>query len=270
MPMASITVTDQSTVQHTSMSQQQQQQQQKQPDLNKQSQQHGTMISTVLAGIVAGGCGVLVGHPFDTLKVRLQVKQKRKAVEPLSVKPSPTNVTYVRSLYRGIWPPLATTGIMQSISFALFENAKSYLLQWDLTSFSSILSGPSKNLPYTSQTSTSTSSKSTNNWWLSDDECGYLKRVFLAGAIAGSLMTPITCPIIFVKLQQQAATKKNVLEVCKDIVRKRGIGAFYRGIGLCIILDGFGRGMYMILTISDHYVLHFSHLCCSHYLLHTK
>ena len=76
-------------------------------------------------------------------------------------------------------------------------------------------------------------------------------------------MTPITCPIIFVKLQQQAATKKNVLEVCKDIVRKRGIGAFYRGIGLCIILDGFGRGMHtfnnmsLTLTISNRCVILF-------------
>ena len=232
MPAASIAIDEETTIKQPSKQQGQQQQ-----------PQHGTMLSTVLAGIVAGGCGILVGHPFDTLKVRLQVKQKRKAVDPFApVKPTPTNVTYVRSLYRGIWPPLATTGIMQSISFAIFENAKSHLLYRDLTSFSSFFSGR-KDFPYTAIQSTS-SSKTSNSWWFSDTECEHLKRVFLAGATAGSLMTPITCPIIFVKLQQQAATKKNVLEVCKDIYRRRGIGAFYRGIGLCMILDGFGRGMY--------------------------
>ena len=168
--------------------------QQSQPMDQQQPPQHGTVRSTVLAGIFAGGCGVLVGHPFDTLKVRLQVKQKRKVVEPLSVKPSPTNITYVRSLYRGIWPPLATTGIMQSISFAIFENAKSHLSYRDLTSISSFFSGR-KDVPYTVQ---STASKKSNDWWLNDAECGYLKRVFLAGAVAGTSMTPITCPIIFV------------------------------------------------------------------------
>jgi hypothetical protein len=36
------------------------------------------IISSCVAGSFAGACGIFIGHPFDTLKVQLQVSREVK------------------------------------------------------------------------------------------------------------------------------------------------------------------------------------------------
>ena len=60
------------------------------------------------AGCFAGASGVLIGHGFDTLKVQAQVGQKTSSASLLQ-------------LYRGILPPLLTTGAMRSVYFGVYE-----------------------------------------------------------------------------------------------------------------------------------------------------
>jgi hypothetical protein len=77
-----------------------------------------------VAGILAGVAGVVVGHPFDTVKVRMQTGDLQRA------QPFPSEVVQrsllkrATSLYRGILPPLLTTGCLQSLSFGVFENSR--------------------------------------------------------------------------------------------------------------------------------------------------
>ena len=149
-----------------------------------------------------------MGHPFDSMKVRLQLQQSKRA--PVTQTPTSNSL---RSLYRGIWPPLLTTGIMQSISFGIFEKTKNALLLRDLSSFATAVAGDT--------CPTFAAGR--------EAEKGYIARVFLAGATAGSLLTPITCPIVMIKLQQQAATKKGVIDAAREIFKTRGIAAFYKG-----------------------------------------
>jgi solute carrier family 25 carnitine/acylcarnitine transporter 20/29 len=72
-----------------------------------------TGISCV-SGLVAGLSGVLVGHPFDTLKVRMQTGVRG---HPLTL----------FSVYRGAGPPLLTTGAVQAMNFGLFSFFKEAL-----------------------------------------------------------------------------------------------------------------------------------------------
>ena len=67
-----------------------------------------------VSGVIAGGTGVLVGHGFDTLKVRSQVGAADGALS-------------VAVLYRGILPPLITTGAARALYLGIFENAKRML-----------------------------------------------------------------------------------------------------------------------------------------------
>ena len=67
-----------------------------------------------VSGVIAGGTGVLVGHGFDTLKVRSQVGAADGALS-------------VAVLYRGILPPLITTGAARALYFGIFENTKRML-----------------------------------------------------------------------------------------------------------------------------------------------
>jgi len=69
---------------------------------------------SVASGLVAGLAGVLVGHPFDTIKVRMQT----------GVKGQPPTL---RGVYRGVGPPLLTTGAVQAVNFGLFSTFKGAL-----------------------------------------------------------------------------------------------------------------------------------------------
>lgn len=76
-------------------------------------------ISSFIAGSIAGASGVLVGHPFDSLKVRMQVGQNYQVKQ--------WNADVIRQLYRGISPPLVSVGGIAAINFALYESFKSFL-----------------------------------------------------------------------------------------------------------------------------------------------
>uniref|UniRef100_A0A0G4I039 Mitochondrial carrier protein n=1 Tax=Chromera velia CCMP2878 TaxID=1169474 RepID=A0A0G4I039_9ALVE len=65
------------------------------------------------AGWVAGSIGVLVGHPLDTMKVRMQMG-----------KAASCNKYPVTTLFNGLTPPLLVSGILQAVVFGTFETSK--------------------------------------------------------------------------------------------------------------------------------------------------
>ena len=64
-----------------------------------------------LIGFTAGACGVVVSHPFDTIKTALQTRK------PIEMKPS--------VLYRGIGPAIIGVGWEKSVVFSTYHIAKS-------------------------------------------------------------------------------------------------------------------------------------------------
>ena len=118
-----------------------------------------------VSGVVAGGSGVIAGHAFDTLKVQAQAGQKAP--------PAPRDPGLMASaraflkLYRGIVPPLLSTGAVRSFYFGVFENVKA-----------TVRSG-------------------------SSDAQMPLSEMFTAGAITGGLVAPVTAPFVVLKLRQQ-------------------------------------------------------------------
>ena len=77
------------------------------------SQSIYALKSSVLAGYAAGCCGLIIGHPLDTMKVHLQTNSS----SPLILK----------NVYNGIIPPLLTIGAVQSLNFAIYDNVRRYL-----------------------------------------------------------------------------------------------------------------------------------------------
>ena len=73
-----------------------------------------------ISGLIAGACGVFVGHPFDTMKIRLQVGDVRKEAS--------VGAKSVRELYRGLIPPLCTAGLTQFAVFTIYEHTKLQLM----------------------------------------------------------------------------------------------------------------------------------------------
>ncbi len=62
------------------------------------------------SGLVAGIVGVLTGYPLDTLKVKMQVYGNTASLLDGAATNTKNPVTVIRHLFRGVLPPLATTG----------------------------------------------------------------------------------------------------------------------------------------------------------------
>jgi hypothetical protein len=73
----------------------------------------------IIAGGVSGMAGVIIGHPFDTVKVLMQTDSKYKS--PVQCLRSVVKSDGLRSLYNGILPPLAIATAINAILFFSFE-----------------------------------------------------------------------------------------------------------------------------------------------------
>ncbi|CAK8986333.1 Mitochondrial substrate carrier family protein S (Carnitine/acylcarnitine translocase) (CAC) (Solute carrier family 25 member 20 homolog B) [Durusdinium trenchii] len=168
-------------------------------------------MAPVGAGSVAGAASVLVGHPFDSLKTKLQVGS------PLSTVLSTERgaVATLQQLYRGVGPPLFTVGLVQSVNFTLYEFFKHKLLLKERASKAHV----------------------SDNY--------YLTRVFMAGACGGAGLAVLTNPISLVKVQQQVATEEGMLQCARHLWRKQGPRVFFRAFGPTLAMEILGRGVYI-------------------------
>ena len=88
-------------------------------DNNNNNNETWTRIRKFIAGYVSGACLVLAGHPFDTIKVRMQsegsASKRFNGVVDCVLKT--VKHEGIRGLYKGMGAPLAMTGGINSILF---------------------------------------------------------------------------------------------------------------------------------------------------------
>lgn len=72
-----------------------------------------------VAGVFSGIGKLTVGHPFDTVKVRLQTSQKSQFSGPLECVAQTVRKEGVRGLYKGATPPLIGWMFMDSLYMSL-------------------------------------------------------------------------------------------------------------------------------------------------------
>ena len=183
-----------------------------------------SLSSSFFAGSFAGACGIFIGHPFDTLKVRMQVNRSLT---------TPTfNSQLLKQLYRGIMPPLLTAGAMQSILFLNYEYFRVVLRRSDWSQyFSADRRGGGSEVLHCVD---------------SDGGKSHLSIAFIAGCLSGSLLATISTPISFVKIQQQVASESGIVAVGKEYVRQNGVRSLYRGATCQVMLESPGRGIYLV------------------------
>ena len=146
----------------------------------------------VAAGWFAGAAGVLIGHAFDTAKVQAQVGKSSGGS--------------LLTLYRGILPPLLTTGATRSLYFGVYE--------WVKPHAAAALCRPTQDLT----------------------------TVFVAGAGTGFLTAPATAPIQRLKLVQQIEGGS----LRSTFSRLMASGTLARGLGLHMTLETIGSGCYLV------------------------
>ncbi|KAM4737171.1 solute carrier family 25 member 45 [Anableps anableps] len=153
-----------------------------------------------IAGSISGAVGIAVGHPLDTVKVRLQAKSVYKGIFDCVAK------TYLNEGFHGFFKgmsfPVLTTGLANSVVFGSYSNALDYLSQSDCS------------LP---------------------SHCKQVSslQVFTAGCFSGIVQVLVCAPIDLVKVRLQGQTTaeryRGPIHCVAVILQQEGFRGLYRG-----------------------------------------
>ncbi|OMH84190.1 Mitochondrial basic amino acids transporter [Zancudomyces culisetae] len=179
----------------------------------RQDQQKKILPSGIVefaSGTMGGWAQVVVGHPFDTLKVRMQTQTVPTMYKnSLDCLKSTVKNEGVLGLFKGVGSPLIGIGFCNAVVFS----ANGFFLQ-QFKSF-----------------------RNSNELGLADKA--------ISGGLAGGVMAFTTCPVelVKVKLQTQymvtneAERYKGVFDCGVRIFKENGIKGLYRGLGVTIIRE---------------------------------
>lgn len=160
------------------------------------------------AGCLGGCAGILVGHPLDTIKVRMQTQDYRNPVYRSAWHCFRTMVKTesVSGLYKGMSSPMAGVAVVNAIVFGVFGNVQ-------------------RNL----------------------SEPESLKSYFISGAIAGLSQSIIASPMELIKTRLQIQTKqlyRNPFHCLVMINRQEGIRGVLKGLNVTAVREVIGYGVY--------------------------
>ncbi|EXJ77224.1 hypothetical protein A1O3_10382 [Capronia epimyces CBS 606.96] len=191
-----------------------------------------------VAGVFSGIAKLSVGHPFDTIKVRLQTAEKKRFNGPLDCLLQTLRKEGARGLYKGATPPLLGWMAMDSVmlgSLTLYRR----LLHENV--FTNPMLRPTKSAAELAKEKLPTVGHG------------------IAGIMAGSTVSFIAAPVEHVKARlqiQYAAHKKDRLysgpiDCTKKIFKTHGIRGVYHGLCATLIFRSFfffWWGSYDIIT----------------------
>ena len=137
----------------------------------------------------------------------------------------------IRALYSGVTGPLLTTGILQSLNFAIYDSVRRVLYQHQL------------------QSSDMCNSVQPDDYLHYDN----LSSVAMASFAAGATTSVLTSPMIIVKTKQQLMTwgfRKAIRDTYHSGFNRQphvinGLSNFYAGFGIHFFCDAIGRSLYM-------------------------
>ena len=175
-------------------------------------------LRDVVAGTVAGSCGIVVGHPLDTVKVRLQTSSSGAASAGAGGIARAAREMMrdggARAFFRGLASPVAANAPINAIVFAAEGGANRWLER----------AHPELSPPFAHA---------------------------LAGSAAGLAQVPVSCPSELVKVQMQvqpsgagARRWASSWQCARAIVEAHGASALYRGLGLTLTRDTLSWGVY--------------------------
>lgn len=206
--------------------------------------QSSSLLISLISGGVGGAFSVLIGHPFDLIKVHIQTITPTTTTTTTSTTNNVVSITGmlcqtirsegIRGLFRGVSAPLATVVPVTALSFWGFDVGQQLVHLYKNSSSSSSSSETNQDnghAPHTSTTAT-----------LSTVEIG------IAGAIAAIPTTFIVAPTERIKCllqvqqqqQQQQTKKKKQLymgsyDCTKQVLKEGGIRSLYKGTIMTLI-----------------------------------
>ncbi|KAF8640403.1 hypothetical protein AX17_000072 [Amanita inopinata Kibby_2008] len=175
-------------------------------------------LKSFIAGGVGGTCAVLVGHPFDLTKTRLQTASLGTYTGSIDVVKKTLARDGLTGLYRGMVPPLLGVTPIFAVSFWAYDVSKQLIYSMTPGRKSETLS---------------------------------IYELATAGFLSAVPTTLITAPVERAKVllqvqgQGQAEQKyKGVTDVLKHLYKEGGIRSIYRGTTATLARDGPGSAAY--------------------------
>ncbi|KAI9206300.1 mitochondrial carrier protein [Polychytrium aggregatum] len=177
------------------------------------TQPQATMLDRYIgfiAGVCSGATKLAVGHPFDTIKVRMQTEGGFGRFKgPLDCLVETVKKEGFRGLYKGATPPLLGWALMDSVQMG------------SLTNFRLLLQGGDRNKRLT------------------------VPEHALAGFGAGLVVSFVATPVELLKgkLQVQYDAKTKVysgpIDCARQLIRDNGIRGLWKGLAPCMLFRSF-------------------------------
>eukprot|EP00474_Spongospora_subterranea_P002411 CRZ02869.1 hypothetical protein [Spongospora subterranea] len=173
--------------------------------MTSQPQSNPSMTQELLAGTAAGFAILVVGHPFDLMKVRMQVAPTSSARSVLKRFADVIMSEGVFSLYKGMGAPMLAVPLLNAIVFASFGQART-----------AILNGSVRDLSPTESAS--------------------------AGAIAGLVNSTVASPIELVKCRLQVqmggiGLYQGPVDCVRRILATDGVRGIFQGMSATIVRE---------------------------------
>jgi solute carrier family 25 carnitine/acylcarnitine transporter 20/29 len=235
----------------------------------------------LIAGGVAGSVSVIVGHPFDTIKVNMQA-QANNNNNPTLLNNSNHyySLSNIQSLYRGVAAPLSTAAVFNAVVFASFgsftrlwehtfeqkkKDTDQHILNMDIhnqqrlggTEGFESLRGEALHAERRRQQQQQQDQPSNRQDVSSLDtdkqrqqkQSQHTIKIFLCGMAAGMVQTIFLCPMEHIKCRVQVDTThkyRGTAHACYSIIQEHGIKALNRGMGATLCREVPSFGMYFV------------------------
>ncbi|GAP83100.2 putative carrier protein mitochondrial [Rosellinia necatrix] len=186
-----------------------------------------------VAGVFSGIAKLTVGHPFDTVKVRLQTTDAARFRGPLQCVVQTVRHEGVRGLYKGASPPLVGWMFMDSLMLGSLTIYRRLLAEHVFSPSSSSSSSPSSTAAAAAMTPTPPVLPSYGHG--------------MAGVLAGATVSFIAAPVEHVKARlqiQYAATKagrlySGPLDCVRRLYGAHGVRGVYKGLAATLLFRSF-------------------------------
>ncbi|XP_046663577.1 mitochondrial basic amino acids transporter [Homalodisca vitripennis] len=164
------------------------------------------MALDFFAGCVGGCAGVIIGHPFDTVKVKLQTQDYRNPVYrgTWDCFTKILKAESVAGIYRGVSSPMAGVALVNAIVFGVYGNVQRQMANPEA-----------------------------------------LQSIFLAGASSGLLQSVISSPVELVKTRVQISNQyRGTLDCFMKTYKQEGFRGVFKGQSITGVRDFLGYGLY--------------------------
>ncbi|XP_019390662.1 PREDICTED: solute carrier family 25 member 48 isoform X2 [Crocodylus porosus] len=190
-------------------------------------------LEDFVAGWVGGAASVIVGHPLDTVKTRLQAGQGYG--NTLNCVFTVYRNETVAGFFKGMSFPLASIAVYSSVVFGVFSNTQRFICQ---------------------------------HRYGDSNHASAVSDLVVASMVAGFVSVGIGCPVDLVKIRLQMQTQpfiqaninlkpqaagfpvqtayRGPVHCISSILRKEGLAGIYRGAGAMVLRDVPGYCLYFI------------------------